>query len=115
MYLGEPHKVLLRSKVFKRLGEEKNALSLEDQGKLHVGSSIWASCEGQAAFGQREIHSRQNESQEERKRVLNLEGRGAGVYRTCFDSQRRRGENEIEMPHGAASKRSLGFQMSGQT
>ena len=50
-----------------------------------------------------------------RKRELNLGGRGAGVYRTCFDSPRRRGENEIEMPQGAASKRSLGFQMSGQT
>lgn len=56
LYLGEPHRVLLGSKVFKRLGEEKDALRFEDQKRLHVGSSIWASCEGQAAFGQREIH-----------------------------------------------------------
>lgn len=82
MYLGEPHRVLLGSKVFKRLGEEKDALRWEDQGRLHVGSSIWASFEGQAAFGQKEIHSRQRKVKKKgesiRKCELNLGGGGGG-------------------------------------
>ena len=49
-----------------------------------------------------------------RKCELNLGAGGGAVYRTCFDSQRR-GRNEMETPHGAASRWSLDFQMSGKT